>query len=113
MSDVQFTPDPAALAAQLDPEGLGRDAATALQRMLYIAEGGIKRRSPVVTGRLRRSHTGQVIEVGRKGVVGTNLIYAPSVNRKRQYFEQGLTDVQGLIDAEAAALGQRFISRVE
>lgn len=113
MSDASFTPDPSALASALAPAGLAQDAATTLQRMVLIAQGGIARRAPVVTGRLRRSIAGRVVEVGRRGVVGTNLIYAPSVNRRRHFFEAGLDDVGPQLDAEAAALGGRFIRRVD
>lgn len=112
MSDISFSPDPGDLARQLDPASLQQDAATGLQRMVFIAEGGIKRRTPVRSGRLRRSVTGRVVETAKRGMVGTNLIYALPVHRKNPYMELGLADVDGQLQAEASAIGARFVGRV-
>jgi hypothetical protein len=112
MSDVSFSPDPEELARQLDPANLQQDATTGLQRMVFIAEGAIKRRTPVRSGRLRRSVTGRVIETGKRGVVGTNLIYALPVHRRNPYMELGLADVEGQLQQEAAAIGAKFVGRV-
>jgi hypothetical protein len=112
MSDIRFSPDPNDLAKQLDPAGLQMDAATGLQRMVLIGEGGVKRRTPVRWGRLRRSVTGRVIETAKRGMVGTNVIYALSVHRKNPYMELGLADVEGQLMDEAQAIGARFVGRV-
>lgn len=90
-----MTPEEAGEALQgLDvPQAL----APTMGRIVYTAEGGVKRRAPVLTGQLRRSVHGQVRST-TEGVVGTNLIYARPVHRQNPFLERGLDDVEAEID---------------
>lgn len=77
-----------------------------------IAERNVKKRTPVVSGTLRRSITSRVEAAAERGIVGTNLIYARPVNRRRQFMEQGLDDSQGDIERALADQGGALWSSV-
>lgn len=74
----QVTPEEA--AAKLSPANFGKSKIGLLERLVFLGEGGIKRRTPVRRGALRRSITGKVTSPGVQGVVGTNLGYARLVH---------------------------------
>lgn len=106
-----LTPEQAGKALQgLNvPEALNE--AGTIEQITFTAEGGIKRRTPVLTGQLRRSVHGQV-RSAVEGVVGTNVIYARPVNRRFPFFELGLQDVEGEIDRILADAGGAVWSKV-
>jgi hypothetical protein len=86
--------------------------AETLERITFTAEGGIKRRTPVRSGALRRSVNGQV-RSAVESVVGTNLIYARPVHRGNPFIERGLDDVEAEIDRILAEGGAAIWSRLQ
>lgn len=90
-----LTPEEA--AARLQAFDAAVTLAPTMERIVRTVEGGVKRRTPVLTGRLRRSVHGQVLST-TEGVVGTNVIYARPVHRRTPFLEQGVADVAAEID---------------
>jgi len=97
-----MTPEEA--AARLGSLDIAAALAPALARIVFTAERGIKLRTPVRTGHLRRSITGSVRSV-TEGVVGTNVIYARPVHRTNPFMELGIDDVEDEIDRILAEAG--------
>lgn len=83
-----------------------------LGMVVAVVERNVKKRTPVVTGTLRRSITGRVEAAAERGVVGTNLIYARPVNRRRQFMEKGLADSEVEIGQVLADQGAEIFSAV-
>lgn len=71
---------PADIAARLSPAAFGKAKVDLLNKMLLVAESRVKRRTPVRSGRLRRSITRSIIIPGVRGRVGTNMSYAIAVH---------------------------------
>src|SRR5262245_58807063 len=69
-----------------------------MSRIVLTVEAEAKKVTPVRTGHLRRSVTGQVVGV-QQGVVGSNLIYAPIVHRRNPYLTNGLNNSQSQLNA--------------
>ena len=101
----------AAVLAILDPGRLQQLQREALSQIAAVVEANSKRVTPVRTGNLRRSIHGEVQGVSR-AVVGTNVIYAPVVHRRRPFLDQGLQMSLGDVDGVLARLGQRFVAAV-
>lgn len=68
--------DLTAAAAALNPANLQPPLLRAMTRIVIAAEGNVRRASHVRTGTLRRSWTHLVEGTGKRGVVGTNVVYA-------------------------------------
>lgn len=98
----------AALKAQLSPQRFASLKADLLGRVVFTVERAVKLNTPVVTGTLRRSITGEVERVDR-GVVGSNLIYAPIVHRKKPYLEWGLDEAEPAIEQLLEQIGNEFV----
>lgn len=75
------------LVQRLTPAEFGKSKIDLLNKMLLVAEGNIKRRTPVRSGRLRRSITRAVIAPGARGRVGTNMAYAIPVHEGTKAYE--------------------------
>lgn len=84
---------------------LKRDLMT---RVVFTVESEVKKVTPVRTGTLRRSVTGEVMSVDR-GRVGTNVIYAAVVNRRNPYMTKGLANAEPTIDSLLSAFGVEFL----
>ncbi|HEU4328066.1 MAG TPA: hypothetical protein VFS21_33325 [Roseiflexaceae bacterium] len=100
-----------AAAAALDPGNL--DLVRLMSRIVLTVEGGSKRETPVRTGHLRRSETSRVERAGERGVIGTNVKYAPFVHRRVPFFRLGLATSRATIDDMLAETGQQFFSKVK
>lgn len=85
-------------------QGLQRDL---MQRIVFVVEGSVKKVTPVRTGHLRRSVTGNVVSAVQ-GVVGSNLIYAPIVHRRNPYLQIGLDNAGSSIDKIFADFGAQW-----
>lgn len=92
------------LAGIIDPSKLHAAQKQLLQRVLFTVEGEVKKVTPVRTGHLKRSIASQLISVNR-GVVGTNVVYAPLVHKRKPYLEWGANNAQGAIDKLLADFG--------
>lgn len=103
---------PEELARRLSPEAIDALKLDLMRRIVLTVEGNVKKVTPVRTGNLRRSIHGEVQGAGERGVVGTNVVYAPFVNNRRQYMEKGLADSLAAIDRIAADAGVRFFAEV-
>lgn len=103
---------PEELAAKLGPERLDALKRDLMQRIVLTVEGNVKRVTPVRTGTLRRSIHGEVQGAGERGMIGTNVRYAPFVNARRQFMERGLDTSIPLIERVAAEVGERFFVEV-
>lgn len=57
-----------------------RNKRQAMQRVVLVGERLAKIEAPVKTGTLRRSLTSRVEQGGDRGVIGTNVKYAPAVH---------------------------------
>ncbi|GAB4203605.1 MAG: hypothetical protein OHK0022_27930 [Roseiflexaceae bacterium] len=97
-------------AAALDPDDL--DLSRLMSRIVITVEGAGKRETPVRTGTLRRSETSRVEHAGKRGVVGTNVKYAPYVHRRVPFFRLGLAASRATIDDMLAETGRQFFSKV-
>lgn len=86
-----------ALLAIFDPSRFEAMRKALMQRVLFTVESEIKKVTPVRTGHLRRSIASQLISVAQ-GAVGTNVIYAPIVNRRNPYMTIGLDNAEPTID---------------
>lgn len=86
-----------ALLDVLDPSRLDALKKALMQRVLFTVESEVKKVTPVLTGHLRRSIASDLISVN-KGAVGTNVIYAPIVNRRNPYMQTGLDNADSTID---------------
>jgi hypothetical protein len=96
-----------AIMAWLDPKRFTTLQRDLMTRVVFTVESSVKKRTPVLTGHLRRSITGDVISVDR-GRVGTNVIYAAVVNRRNPYMQNGINDAQSGIDSLLAAFANDF-----
>lgn len=105
-----MTPEEA--ADKLNPDALRSELERAMQQVVLVVEGNVKRVTPVRTGNLRRSITGRVEERGRRGVVGTNVVYARPVHRRTPYLERGLEASRDQIDAILAEAGETWAGSV-
>lgn len=98
------------IAGVLNPAHLQALQKDLMQRVVFTVEGNVKRVTPVRTGNLRRSITGQVLKP-TEGVVGTNLVYAPLVHRRNPYMDIGFAASEGSIDGFFAELAQKWIDQ--
>lgn len=77
----------------------------ALERATVIAQSNITDITPVVTGRLRLSiqSGGENIKKIEKGfgkwvaTLGTNVVYAPAVEKRRKFFSTGFRNAENVI----------------
>jgi len=97
-----------ALLAIFDPQRLEALKRGLMQRVLFTVESEIKKVTPVLTGHLRRSIASDLISVDR-GAVGTNLIYAPIINRRNPYMQIGLDNAGPGIDKLLDGFGVEFL----
>lgn len=107
---------PDELARRLTTETL--DKQRLMSRIVITVEGQAKRRTPVRTGHLRRSITHRVERAGERGIVGTNVKYAPFVHEGtrfmegRPFLEQGLAASRATIDQLLEEAGIQLFSRI-
>lgn len=71
-----------------------------------------QKRTPVRTGALRRSETTRVEDEGRRGFVGTNVVYAPFVHARVPFFELGIEDARPQIERLMEQAGESFFAGV-
>jgi hypothetical protein len=93
---------------KLDPARLAQLKRRLMSRIVITVEGNAKRVTPVRTGTLRRSITSEVIGTGEKGIVGTNVRYAPTVHRRKPFLTQGLAASRASIGLLLDDLGQEL-----
>lgn len=103
---IFFTGMELALAA-LDPARLQALLKDLMQRIVFTVESNTKQTTPVKTGNLRRSITGEVMSVSR-GIVGSNVVYAPIVHRRNPYLDRGLAASSSTIDGLVAQVGTQW-----
>lgn len=87
---ITLSPPIADALGALTPAALRDELHMVLRDSMLIIESNVKQRTPVRTGALRRSWTSRVIGTAERGIVGTNLHYAPKVERRRGMAAQGL-----------------------
>lgn len=104
--DVQLIGLEPALAA-LAPGRLQTLLKDLMQRIVFTVESNTKQTTPVKTGNLRRSITGEVQSVSR-GIVGTNVVYAPIVHRRNPYLDRGLAASSSAIDSLVNQIGTQW-----
>lgn len=100
--------DFSAAAHALDPDRLPLEQL--MNRIVFTVLPAAQRNTPVRTGNLRRSETAVVEAAGKRGIVGTNVSYAPMVHSRVPFFELGAEDAadqvaQYLLEAGLAFLG--------
>ena len=97
------------IAGILNPAHLQQLQKDLMQRVVFTVEAEVKRVTPVRTGTLRRSITGDVVSPTR-GIVGSNLVYAPIVHRRNPYLQIGADNAQGAIDQLLAEFGNKAVA---
>ncbi len=107
---MALTPEQA--AARLDPKAFQALLEPTMHRITLIALANSQRRTPVLTGNLRRSETTRVEAGGLRGFVGTNVVYGPFVHQRVPFFQQGIDDSQGAIENELQKLGVEWAAKV-
>ena len=65
--------------------------------------------TPVMTGNLRRSITSRVELTRQRGIVGTNVVYAKWVHRRKPFLEWALARAQEPIRDEIDKAGQKIV----
>ena len=65
--------------------------------------------TPVMTGNLRRSITSRVELTRQRGIVGTNVVYAKWVHRRKPFLEWALSRAQEPIRNEIDKAGQKIV----
>jgi hypothetical protein len=98
-----------AAADALDPAGLQTPLAKAMTRIVVAAEGNVRRVTRVRSGTLRRSWTHLVEATGKRGIVGTNVAYAPFQRNDPlgEGWDQTKTELPAILgEAGAAFLGK-------
>lgn len=70
----------AQVSRQLNNVVTARSLSDCMHRATLIVEAAAKREAPVKTGNLRRTITSRVEQGGKRGVVGTNAVYARRVH---------------------------------
>jgi len=65
--------------------------------------------TPVMTGNLRRSITSRVELTRQRGIVGTNVVYAKWVHRRKPFLEWALQRAQAPIRDEIDKAGQKIV----
>lgn len=107
---------PAELAGRLAAAEL--DMQEAMTRIVLTVEGKAKRVTPVDTGTLRRSITHRVESAGERGVVGTNVEYAPFVHEgtrrmaARPFLVQGMEASRTEIERILERAGVKLFTRI-
>ncbi len=107
---MALTPEQA--AARLDPAAFQALLEPAMKRITMIALANSQRRTPVLTGTLRRSETTRVEAGGLRGFIGTNVIYGPFVHARVPFFALGIEDSRGTIEGELQKLGNTWAAQV-
>ncbi len=107
---MALTPEQA--AAKLDPKAFQALLEPTMRRITLIALAGSQRRTPVLTGNLRRSETTRVEAGGMRGFVGTNMVYGPFVHARVPFFALGIEDSRGTIEGELQKLGNTWAAQV-
>lgn len=88
-----------------------KDTRDLMQRLAYIVIGPVKRHAKVRTGAMRNSiHD---IVQPNKAVVGTNIIYAPYVNKRFPFMDPGLIEAMPRVEAELKDFGMKVIASVK
>lgn len=103
---------PEELAAKLTGPAFAAMKERLMQRVTLIALRNSQLRTPVKTGALRRSETTRVEAQGARGYIGTNIEYAPFVHRRVPFFEQGIEDSRGEIEALMQQAGDEFMKDI-
>lgn len=80
-----------------------------MQRVVLAALPKAQLRTPVRTGTLRRSETTRVERGGRRGFLGSNVIYAAHVHERVPFFRLGVDDARGDIRAALEAEGADYM----
>lgn len=91
----------------LNPERIAALETKLMQRIVLRVEAHVKRVTPVKTGNLKRSITSRV-QSPTRGVVGTNVSYAPTVNRRNPFMLNGYANSKPEIQAEIAKAAIAF-----
>lgn len=78
----------------------------AMQRVLFVVQANVQRRTRVRTGHLRRSWATRVEAAGARGVVGTTVLYARY--QRNDPLVEGLDDSRPEIDRILAQAGARY-----
>ena len=100
------------VAAALKPEAWLAQREQLMGKVVIVALAASQRRTPVKTGRLRRSETTRVTDRGLRGYLGTNVIYAPFVHARTPFFAQGIGDATPTIAGLLQATGDAFVGGV-
>lgn len=98
------------IAGILNPAHLQALQKEFLQRVVLTVEANVKAVTPVRTGHLRRSISGRVY-TPTEGLIGTNVVYAPIVHRRKPYLEIGLHNSEGQISGFLAELGGKWLEQ--
>lgn len=103
---------PEELAARLNSAAFEKFQERTMQRVVLTALRHSQSRTPVKTGALRRSETTRVSERGRKGFLGSNLVYARPVHNRTPFFEQGIEDSRPDIEGLLQQAGEEYLKDI-
>ena len=112
----KFTPDE--LAARFQANPLTVIYEDLMTKVVHIALRHSMQRTPVKRGTLRRSETTRVEAGGKRGFVGTNVIYAPFVHygtkfmEARPFFDWGIQDSRAEIDQALQKAGDDYFKKI-
>lgn len=81
-----------------------------LTRIALLVQGNVQRVTPVRTGNLRRSMTYRVDRLN--AYVGTAVVYAPFVDDKQGFMQQGLDASQSQIKQMVEEFGGKVLDKV-
>lgn len=103
---------PEELAARLSGSAFEKFQERLMSRVVLTALRNSQARTPVKTGALRRSETTRVSERGKKGFLGSNLVYARPVHDRNPFFQHGIADSRGDIEGLLQQAGEEYLKDV-
>lgn len=102
------TPEEVAAGLTRAAQELG-DGRKLIQKVVYLVQRRVQKRTRVLTGNLRRSIYGKVL-TAQKGVVGSNVVYLRF--QKNKPLEEGLDDARPEVDALLLGYGIEVLGEV-
>lgn len=105
-----MTPDELAARLKAHPFSVLREGL--MQRVVLTVLPFAQRATPVRRGTLRRSETTRVESGGLRGFIGSNIVYAAFVHRRKPFFATAITDSRDAVVKVAEQAGDDYVASV-
>lgn len=111
MSEPQITwsgTTPADIAAKLKAHPFAAEREAVMTKITLLLLGNAQKQTPVKTGTLRRSEVTHVDAGGLRGLVGTNLVYAPFAHARVPFFQLAIDEGRSQVNKLMADAGEKY-----